>query len=212
MSTATHRLMPAYRVCLRFFYANEPDGVVKPAYWGGDAWYGQFGSDQYWVDRDVAEQWLADAKAKWAEEAANGSEFIAKTDPALAERVWKHDCSQEDCRLPYYEAVRDAAHAVEHAKWGEALFIDRWDETSDICRLNTLLSDWSPAGERKRNELKEKMHFFGECTISWSCMGHTRASWQTQSDAEWIKTMHPECEVELSDDRVFVRDRGVREQ
>lgn len=197
--------MPAYRICRLAKYANHPEGVIEPAYYGGDIWYEQF-RDQYWLNRADAEKWLEEAQIKWAAAAANGAAYIVRTDPELAERIGHRECTQEDCRLPYYRDVQTAAYAVEHNKWGQELFVGEYGETNDICRLNTLLSDPKGAGEEKRRELDEKMAFFGECEISWSCTGHTRAEWQTQADAEWLIANRPGWELEVDGSRLFVRD------
>ena len=201
----TPKTMPAFRICRRVRYANVPEGVVEPAYYGGDVWFEQF-RDQYWLNREEAEKWLEDAKVKWAGAAAKGAAVIVSTDKELAERIWHRACTQEDCRLPYYCDVQNAAYAVEYNKWGQELFVGEYGETNDICRLNTLLSDKGGAGQEKRDELDQKMRFFGECEISWSCSGHTRAEWQTQADAEWLIANHPDWEVDIDGSRLFVRD------
>lgn len=203
--TVTPKTMPAYRVCRLVKYANHPEGVVEPAYYGGDIWYEQF-RDQYWLNRADAEKWLEEAQIKWAAAAAKGAAFIESIDPDLALRIRKHEATQEDCRKPYYNELRDAVYAIEHWEWGKELLVGEYQESNDICRLNTLLSDPKEAGEEKRRELDEKMAFFGECEISWSCTGHTRAEWQTQADAEWLIANRPEWEVEIDGSRLFVRD------
>ena len=60
-----------------------------------------------------------------------------------------------------------------------------------VDRLNTLLSE-SPD---KVRELDDKMAWYGECEIGWTCHGHTRAEWQSEADAAWIAANRPAWKV-----------------
>lgn len=61
-----------------------------------------------------------------------------------------------------------------------------------VYRLNTLPAESEPM----MREIEAKMAMFGECELRWTCLGHTRAEWQTQAACEQLKKAHPEWNVE----------------
>ena len=61
-----------------------------------------------------------------------------------------------------------------------------------VCqRLNTLPNESTTLVR----EIETKMAIFGNCTLSWTCTGHTRAEWQSESAASQLKKLHPEWKV-----------------
>ena len=191
-------MMPSYRVGKMVRYANWDHAEFRPGdQVNGDIWFEQF-RGQYWRRRRDAQAWLDAAKAKWSTAAEAGAALIAATDPALGERFRDRRVTQEDCRLPYYDKVRDAAYAVEHWSWGRDFVVGSWEESSSVYRLNLLPDDQSrPEAAREMvAEILEKLDWFGYVTVGWSCIGHTRAQWQTAAVVAWARREHPEWEVE----------------
>lgn len=189
--------MPSYRVGKKVKYANWDRAKFEPGdRLNGDIWFGQF--DRYWRRRRDAQAWLDAAKARWSAAAEAGAAFIAATDPALGERLRNHMVTQEDHRLPYYEKIRDAFYAVQHWEWGRDFVVGGWEEPSSVYRLNLLPDDKSrpEAASAMVAEILEKLSWFGYVVIGWSCIGHTRARWQTEAVAAWARREHPEWEVE----------------
>ena len=190
--------MPSFRVGKMVKYANWDHAQFEPGdRINGDIWFERF-RDKYWRRRRDAQAWLDEAKARWSAAAEAGAALIAATDPALGERFRDRMVTQEDCRLPYYDKVRDAAYAVEHWSWGRDFIVGPWEESSSVYRLNQLPDDKSyPEGARKMvAEILEKLDWFGYVTVGWSCTGHTRAQWQTAAVVAWARREHPEWDVE----------------
>lgn len=191
-------MMPSYRVGKMVRYANWDHAEFRPGdQVNGDIWFEQF-RGQYWRRRRDARAWLDAAKAKWSAAAEAGAALIAATDPALGERFRNRMVTQEDFRLPYYENVKRAAYALQHWEWGRDLIIGSWEESSSVYRLNLLPDDESrPEAAREMvAEILEKLDWFGYVTIGWSCIGHTRARWQTAAVVAWARREHPEWQVE----------------
>ena len=93
---------------------------------------------------------------------------------------------------------REVAEGVcDNRKYADRLVVGPWEESCDVSRLNTLLSEDNSAGEEKRREMDEKMEWFGQIEISWSCIGHTRAHWQTEADAAWLAKNRPDWKLEV---------------
>ena len=159
-----------------------------------DAFFDQF-SDLYWTKREDAEKRLAELKAIWEEKAREGERYISQTDPELAKRMDECRCTQEDIKLPHYRETSEAHKAVNRWKWTREFIVGSWSESSSVTRLNTLPSENNWAGEEMRNEIDQKIKWFGFVTVGWSCTGHTRARWQTAAVCDWVKEKHPEWKV-----------------
>lgn len=199
--------MPSYRVGRKVQYANWDHAEFRPGdQVGSDIWFEQF-RGQYWRRRRDAQAWLDAAKSKWSAAAEAGAVLIAAIDPALGERLRNHMVTQEDCRLDYYEKVKEAAYALEHWAWGRDFIVGSWEESSSVYRLNLLPDDQSrPEAAREMvAEILEKLDWFGYVTIGWSCIGHTRARWQTAAAAAWARREHPEWEVDEREDECLIR-------
>lgn len=70
-------------------------------------------------------------------------------------------------------------------------YVAEIEPTDTVYRLNTLPKD-SPALVK---EIETKMSIFGNCTLSWTCTGHTRSEWQSEEAAAQLKALHPEWEI-----------------
>lgn len=109
--------------------------------------------------------------------------------------MYKCSYTQEDIKLPHYEETSKAHNAVNRWKWTREFIVGSWSESSSVTRLNTLPSENNWAGEEMRNEIGQKIKWFGFVTVGWSCTGHTRARWQTEAVCDWVKKVHPEWKV-----------------
>ena len=187
--------MPSFRIGRFIQYGGESEPKFRPAHEiGYDAAY-DFFRDLYWNDRKEAEDQLVEYKRLWKDKAVKGSSYIADTDPELGERFKRRACTQEDCRKPYYEKMKEASSAVEKWEWFKDFIIGDWTEPATVYRLNTLPSENNWAGEEMRKEIIQKLDWYGYVTVGWSCLGHTRARWQTDSVCDWVKREHPEWKV-----------------
>lgn len=74
--------------------------------------------------------------------------------------------------------------------------VEEMDMRECVWRLNTLLKD----SEDKVAELEHRLNCLRRARIGWTCMGNTRAIWQTSADAEWIRQNRPDWKVEVNDD------------
>ena len=77
--------------------------------------------------------------------------------------------------------------------------------TPFVYRLNTLPAD----SETLMREIEAKVAMFGYCELSWTCMGHTRAEWQSIAAAEQLASAHPEWEVSHTSSDVTARVRAA---
>ena len=109
--------------------------------------------------------------------------------------MYKCSYTQEDIKLPHYEETSKAHNAVNRWKWTREFIVGEWSETSSVYRLNTLPSGDNRSAEEMRNEIQQKLDWFGSVCVGWSCHGHTRARWQTEAVCEWVKKVHPEWKV-----------------
>lgn len=190
MKNESDKHLPSYRIgkMKRDWEGNER---FTPAYMcGGDAFYQQF-ANQYFTDREKATIALRAIKEGLYNSAAEASKYMLETDREMAERMARRECTQEDCRKLYYNQMSEANDAVEHYRMAQGFIVGEWEEPPSVTRLNTLLSD-SPD---KVRELDEKMAWYGECEIGWTCHGHTRSEWQSEADAAWIAANRPEWKV-----------------
>lgn len=69
--------------------------------------------------------------------------------------------------------------------------IEEIPASDQVYRLNTLPNESSTLVR----EIETKMEIFGNCTLSWTCTGHTRAEWQSESAASQLRKLHPEWKV-----------------
>lgn len=198
--------MPSFRIGKIVRYANVPEGKFEPADRAGyDAYY-DFFSDMYFRKREDAEAELARLNAMWDEKAAAAQETI-KVDPDLAARARERMCTQEDCKKPYYRDVTDAVNWLRIRDFTRDFIVGEWEEGSGVFRLNTLLSDKNCGAEKVR-ELDEKMAWFGEASIGWTCSGHTRANWQSDADEAWLRENRPQWTVENHGDGLYIKVKG----
>lgn len=70
--------------------------------------------------------------------------------------------------------------------------VDEVDASSSVYRLNSLPGQ----DEETMHEIEWKMAAFGEVSINWTCMGWTRAEWQSEAAAEQVNAAHPEWVAE----------------
>lgn len=188
--------MPSYRFGKMVQYGGEKEPTFRPIdQILHDATMEAF-RDLYFTDRAEAESALSDYKREMSLGAERAKDFISQTDPALAKRMENRECSFEDSQLPHYKEVQEAVDIISKWNCTKDMKVGEWGEHPYVSRLNTLLSDDSEAGHKKVKELDEKMDYFGWCEIGWSCMGRTRAEWQSVCDAEWIKANRPDWKVE----------------
>lgn len=185
-----NRTMPSFRIGKMVRYGNGEERFVPAHNINGQNFYQQF-ANQYFTDRDKATIALRSLKKALYNAAAEASKYMLETDREMAERMARRECTQEDCRKPYYNQMSDAYRAVDHYRMSEWFLVGAWSEPPSVTRLNTLLSD-SPD---KVRELDEKMAWYGECEIGWACHGHTRAEWQSEADAAWIAVNRPAWKV-----------------
>lgn len=199
--------MPSFRIGKIVRYANVPEGEFRPAHMadGYNAYY-DFFSDQYFRNREDAEKELARLNAMWDEKAAAAQETI-KVDPDLAARARERMCTQEDCKKPYYHDVTGAVDWLRIREFTRDFIVGEWEEGSGVFRLNTLLSDKNFGAEKVR-ELDEKMAWFGEASIGWTCSGHTRANWQSDADEAWIRENRPQWTVENCGECLYIKVKG----
>ena len=189
--------MPSYRIGKMVQYGGEATPHFERAERVSSmAWFDQF-RDLYWTDKAEAEAILQRTKEQWRLRGEAAMRYVEATDKALYDRMKRGACTQEDCQRPYWEEMKRATSAIEAWEWGKDFIIGEATENASVYRLNTLLSDSRAAGQDKIKEFEEKMSYFGYCTIEWTCTGHTRARWQTESDAAWIRSHHPDYEVEV---------------
>lgn len=197
--------MPSFRFGKMKQYGGESEPHFEPAdrvcY---DAYFERF-KNLYFISRVDAEAALTVYKMRMRREAEDGQKYIDATDPDMARRMDKRSCTQEDARKPYYAAIQKAHDAVRHWEVVRDFIVGEWGEPPEVCRLNTLLSDEGDAGADKVRELDEKMDYFGECEIAWSCHGHTRAEWQSEADAAWLAKNRPTWKVTSRGESLEVR-------
>lgn len=187
--------MPSFRIGKYIQYGGESEPKFRPAEQISSNIAFSIFQDLYWSDRSEAERSLAEFKKRWEENAKRGSAYIAETDPELGGRFRRCACTQEDCRKPYYEKMREASGAVERWEWFKDFVIEAWTEPASVYRLNTLPDENNEYGEEMRKEIKQKLDWYGYVTVGWSCLGHTRARWQTAAVCDWVKREHPEWKV-----------------
>lgn len=199
-----HKQMPSFRIGKLVRYANVPEGVFVAADRadGYDAYYDQF-RDQYFRNREDAEKELARLNAMWDEKAAAAQETI-KVDPGLADRARERRCTQEDSQKPYYHDVTGAVNWLRIRDFTRDFIVGEWEEGNGIYRLNTLLGDKN-GGTEKVRELDEKMAWFGEASIGWTCTGHTRANWQSDADEAWLRENRPQWTVENHGESLYIK-------
>ena len=198
--------MPSFRIGKIVRYANVPEGMFQPADRAGHDAYYDFFSDMYFRKREDAEAELARLNAMWDEKAAAAQETI-KVDPDLAARARERMCTQEDCKKPYYRDVTGAVNWLRIRDFTRDFIVGEWEEGSGVFRLNTLLSDKNCGAEKVR-ELDEKMAWFGEASIGWTCSGHTRANWQSDADEAWIRENRPQWTVENCGECLYIKVKG----
>ncbi len=86
-----------------------------------------------------------------------------------------------------YDSAKTFAEKFAEAGW----HLKEVPASPSVYRLNTLPAD-SAALMR---EIEAKVALFGECSLGWSCHGHTRAEWQSAAAAAQIKAAHSEWRV-----------------
>ena len=121
--------------------------------------------------------------------------FGAKKTGDLGLGIWYNIACRLRETFLYYEKMREASSAVEKWEWFKDFIIGDWTEPASVYRLNTLPSENNWAGEEMRKEIIQKLDWYGYVTVGWSCLGHTRARWQTDSVCDWVKREHPEWKV-----------------
>lgn len=196
--------MPSFRIGKIVRYANLPEGEFRPAHLAdGYSAYYDFFRDQYFRNRADAEAELARLNAMWDEKAKEAEETI-KVDPDLAARARERMCTQEDCKKSYYLDVTDAVDWLRIREFTRDFIVGEWKEGYYVYRLNTLLGDKN-GGEEKVRELDEKVAWFGEASIGWTCTGHTRANWQSDADEAWLRENRPQWTVENHGESLYIK-------
>ena len=190
MQNTEKKMLPSFRIGKMVRYGNGEERFVPAHNINGQNFYQRF-ANQYFTDREKASLALRLLMEALHNAAVEASRYMLETDREMAERMARRECTQEDCRKPYYNQMSEANDAVEHYRMAQGFIIGEWEEPPSVDRLNTLLSE-SPD---KVRELDEKMAWYGECEIGWTCHGHTRAEWQSEADAAWIAANRPAWKV-----------------
>jgi len=71
--------------------------------------------------------------------------------------------------------------------------------TPTVWRLNTLPGVASPSQRKVLDEIRWRLRVFGKCNLGWTCMGHSRARWQTSSAALSIPDFIPGVRVVVNE-------------
>lgn len=86
-----------------------------------------------------------------------------------------------------YDSSKTPIEDFEDMGW----YVAEIPPSNCVFRLNTLPKD-SPALVK---EIEAKVAIFGDCELSWTCTGHTRAQWQSEAAAAQLKAIHPEWHI-----------------
>lgn len=205
MKVEHEEYMPCFVVGMVCQYGGENEPTFHKEYRRFDG--------LYWTNRTEAEAWLAKCKSEKEAEVEEARKTLDRIDPELVCRINNGRCTKEDTKKPGYDEAVPMVHRLQDWEhfWSR-LTIGRGTTPAKVYRLNTLLNELEgenpQAAQKKMAEIEEKVKYFGHCTIAWSCMGQTRAKWQTKADAAWLRKNKPEWKVTVNEygDEVMVEE------
>ena len=183
---------------------GKPQHGLVPADRTSSMWYADVYRHACYYDRRSAEAGLAQVKADCRARAEAAAQVLA-ADPAMAQRMRDGMATQEDARKPSYDAFSTALRAQELWAFVEGMQVLATTHGITVCRLNTLPDGDNEWSRGMREEIEAVMRHYGECVVEWSCMGHTRAEWQSAAVAQWVTKAHPEWTAKAGGGRCSIK-------
>lgn len=185
-----------------------PVAAIVPAERTTSMWYGDMFKDLYFKSEEDAREYLAKLRKERAEKASE-LETLVKDNVDLNVRIQSHCETRDDRSCEAYNEICKLKRILEWYDFAMGLKPVAWTHDDGVSRLNTLPLENGESAAAMRAEIQDVMDFYGHCTVSWNCSGHTRARWQTEAVCAWVEETHPEWKVENRGYDCIIRKRKV---